>query len=149
MAKRKNRRLMSGQHKPHKKGVKSGARNRWHLSCWSCKQTFREFDQYQQDEQVPLTSSHWTHDKESTTHTDGNSGLDLEMTQSSGGDNFLAFDPYISTIKYLLYTCVHGHRMHCKRMGMRCWSYRNLSTRYSRTRMSVTVYLKKYIFMKK
>jgi hypothetical protein len=109
----------------------------------------RQFHQYQQDEQVPLTSSHWTHDKESTTHTDGNSGLDLEMTQSSGGDNFLAFDPYISTIKYLLYTCVHGHRMHWKRMGMRCWSYRNLSTRYSRTRMSVTVYLKKYIFMKK
>lgn len=109
----------------------------------------RQFHQYQQDEQVPLTSSHWTHDKESTTHTDGNSGLDLEMTQSSGGDNFLAFDPYISTIKYLLYTCVHGHRMHWKRMGMRCWSYRNLSTRYSRTCMSVTVYLKKYIFMKK
>jgi hypothetical protein len=109
----------------------------------------RQFHQYQQDEQVPLTSSHWTHDKESTTHTDGNSGLDLEMTQSSGGDNFLAFDPYISTIQYLLYTCVHGHRMHWKRMGMRCWSYRNLSTRYSRTCMSVTVYLKKYIFMKK
>jgi hypothetical protein len=109
----------------------------------------RQFHQYQQDEQVPLTSSHWTHDKESTTHTDGNSGLDLEMTQSSGGDNFLAFDPYISTIKYLLYTCVHGHRMHWKGMGMRCWSYRNLSTRYSRTCMSVTVYLKKYIFMKK
>ena len=109
----------------------------------------RQFHQYQQDEQVPLTSSHWTHDKESTTHTDGNSGLDLEMTQSSGGDKVLAFDPYISTIKYLLYTCVHGHRMHWKRMGMRCWSYRNLSTRYSRTCMSVTVYLKKYIFMKK
>jgi len=59
----------------------------------------KQFYQYQQNEQVPLTSNHWTHNKESTTHTDGNWGLDLEMTQASGGDNVLAFDPYISTIK--------------------------------------------------
>jgi len=78
---------MSGQHKPHKKGAKSsqkgaksGARNsicrvalvKNLLKNLNVMKRQKQFYQYQQNEQVPLTSNHWTHNKESTTHTDGN-----------------------------------------------------------------------------